>query len=169
MPWQKQANKRFIKGCQSGGASRAYDPNAQMIAELSATGTHTDQGLWQKSIPLLVETADILDLKVVRHSCSMQPFRPVIASLLAGAGWDWSYVRRRRWLWNYKHLPWLGWCLENIQMEEASVELADQWERHIQECTPVGGLPRPLHAALQDVWSQWQRPALTLTDFWIVF
>lgn len=84
MPWQKQANKRFIKGCQSDNTSWAYDPNAQMIVKVSAAGTHADRSLWQKSITCLVETAEILDLKVVWGSCLTQSFGNIIESLLLG-------------------------------------------------------------------------------------
>lgn len=42
-----------------------HDPDAQMTVDVSATRTHTDEGLWQKSIRSSVETAGILDLKVV--------------------------------------------------------------------------------------------------------
>lgn len=43
-----------------------------------------------------VETAEILDLKVVGCSCSTEPFRNIIVSLLLGIGRNWSHLRKCR-------------------------------------------------------------------------
>lgn len=117
MPWQKQANKRFIKGCQSDNTSRAYDPNVQWLQRCQRLEHMQTKAFGRNRYCCLVEKAEILDLKVVWGSCLTQFFGNIIESLLLGICRNGAYLGKARQSWNQYQPPWLP---DTIQIEQAS-------------------------------------------------